>query len=30
MWAIAVGLSLLAAAVNLPIRELPARRLQPA
>ncbi len=30
VWAIAVGLSLLAAAVNLPIRELPARRLQPA
>ena len=30
VWAIAVALSLLAAAVNLPIREEPARRLQPA
>jgi predicted MFS family arabinose efflux permease len=30
VWAIAVALSLLAAAVNLPIREAPARPLQPA
>ena len=30
VWALAVALSLLAAAVNLPIREEPARRLQPA
>jgi len=29
VWAIAIGLSVLAAAVNLPIREQPARRLQP-